>query len=716
VFLPLLAGSALAHRPHDTVVGVAVPGAAAPWWAVVTVYDGGSILYRSDDEGATWPAVGGNPVRDRLLGAAGLDDGRAVLLAPTRTWWWDGETWTTRELPGDASMVAGGDAAWLGGEGGLWREDEQVWTAPVRYVGARVAVGEREVWADGDVYAGEMTAAGFAGDTLYAGDTNGTVWRREGEAWVACAALPDLADIREIARFGMDDDGALLVATALRGPYRSADGCASWDDVHAPLDAAYGSPGDAESPADAFTALTGPVAAGWAGLAVRDGDGWTEVPLIPPDLTRGLVFDGPDRVFLGTYAAGVAVTDDGGLTFTVANQGLTESAVGRLVPGRSGLWLVAGHALWRSRDRARSWEEVPTGLRDVTEVWEDDHPGPGRPSVWVFGETFDDGPEVAASDDGGERFGTPDALREALGTSRPHGITRVDAGLCVGAREPAVVVCGEGEAWAVAWAGEGDELVGPLAYAGEPLFAADDAILLGDTPLFELPDDPVRALAVDDDGGILAATASGWLVRDGAHQDIRFPAPAHVLAPRPGHVGQVLVGTHDGAFLVDGGRLDRWAPFQRIDDRSALLACEGCGDARAEAGAAQGSVRPLEGGLARAWLRGHELGADASGCAQVEVDGAPVDLGWDGTVEVGPGWHEVVVRGEGVEVDGLEARAGGVTLAPSGGCRGAGMPGLMLGCGLLRRGARHRRRPRDTGRPPGALTDAQPADPVPPPR
>jgi photosystem II stability/assembly factor-like uncharacterized protein len=166
-----------------------------------------------------------------------------------------------------------------------------------------------------------------------------------------------------------------------------------------------------------------------AALYRREGGGWKEMESLarattratfPPNpalgsRTRYLAADPRSgrRLYAGIEVGGMLVSDDGGYEWRPANEGLSDPDVHEVEPSAKDPELViaaCGEGIFRSRNRARSWEEItpPGGLTYGTAVAEDLEGtiylgiARGRPNTWIRAERA--GAAVLASRDGGSRW------------------------------------------------------------------------------------------------------------------------------------------------------------------------------------------------------------------------------------------------------------------------------------------------------------------------
>jgi len=350
---------ATAHIPHDVVAAVAAPrdlDPSRPWFVISNPWTL-SLLYRSEDGGVSWDALGGDPIQDILVAAVTLDDHTVVLASESRLWVSrdGGDTWTPEAAPGTVVALGGGASLAIATTDGLWTGVPEglveVATGAFRAVApdGTAAVDETgAIWTtDGASWTmreGPTAAVSLVrgGDALYVGASDGGVWRSSDSGWTACGALPAPKDGDEgkvmVGHLAIDPvDGSLLVTAAWRSPFRSGDQCETWTDTGwTEGDPLYDVWGGAQSQAEAFTTLYAydgeRLVGGWAGLARSTDSGatWKPAHLVAPDSCRAALIpkDWPSNptILLGSYGAGPMISDDGGATWDTEQHGLTDMA------------------------------------------------------------------------------------------------------------------------------------------------------------------------------------------------------------------------------------------------------------------------------------------------------------------------------------------------------------------------------------------------------
>ncbi len=720
----LLVGTALGHVPHTMVTSL-VPATnlddSDVWWVLATPYL--PVLLRSDDGGASFTVVGGEPLGDWPTDMARTDSGTLVLVGGQRYWWTEnGEDWDSAALPGRVNIVAAaGDRLLLGGPSGLFVVEiggnaEQVLSTAVTSV--QGGTFPTATGADGLLYTRDergwvtleplaATPASVANDgvEVYAGAQDGTVWRLATEGWQACGALPGAgAEHSAVVAIALDE-GRVLAGTGNAAPYISTDGCASWGSAVAPGSTDWTGTGAPEREQDVVTDLysRGDRVAwgGWSGLWRRVEGAWLDAALLGADYTRGVALGedpGKDypRVYLGSYGGGVLRSDDGGRSWTGHNDAMTGSNVQDVQLGAGvvdTLYALSGHHLNVSLDGGDSTDGGNRGEK-ATAVSAD---AAGPTEVWA---QFEDG--LLRSTNAGSSWSSP-LSTGAGGTLTRH--LRVGDEVCAFFQRPFEVSCAPdpGGPWTLRFTSPAEPpspVVGVPFDAPERVLAGLDAVLLASDDAFastttalSLDDDRVVAVAVADDETVVVATLSGRLLASSDRGDTwidtgqRLPAAPWSLTARPGFAERpdVVAATPDGAYVLGDptgdATLKRLASLQRIDDASEFWAygAAGCPPSHNDPRGEMGTLRALdEGCVLRQWIRGTEIRllGIPGGSATLAVDGdAPVGFGTGAggelvelvSLTVAEGWHHVELRGmlSGILFDALEGSGDGVLLAPN---------------------------------------------------
>ncbi len=729
------------------------------------------MLMRSDDGGHFWHMVGGPLMEDALVGVAALDDGTWVAASENRLWWSvdEGATWENRLAPGLVSVLAGGEDLVVGGPRGGWEgRPEGVltrlpmpsmtaisstldgWTALDDSQHVWLSEG-RGRWKDDGSYSEVPSRATRVGRSAYVGTHDGSVVHRVGGVVEACGELPAEARGEHAVVTGLgaspataeDPDGVLIVGTGDGGPFISRDACATWQDLHSPLVTVYKGAGSASNADDSNRALavdgTRWMEAGWAGLAVADDASVYEPELIPSDYTRGIAFSpgfGDDStIVVGGYAAGVLRSHDAGAHWLGAGAGMDAENVQRVVfPSRADasdeVLSVTGHVGWVSNDKGDTWAPLDPPISSVSELFG----SATEERMWAFGPSAD-GNVVAVSGDGGDSWVLDTPVNDALQGSTPAGFVHVQtaegSAQVLGGGSPSRIASSidDGITWTQRYLGESESaLSGPVSWPqgsptrlvfldGAGVHWSDDLATWESWNAFDgaVPDQIEAAGSL-----IFVATRGGelWRSTDGAESftdlHVRLDSPVHIMrgSPHFDEEGLLLIGTHDGVFTLDDPFADapvieRWSPYQRVDDASSYFVCLGCGDVVEDARAGMGELRELGAtGVARATMRGQTLeifGTMRRGAsAELWVDGDHVsDLG--DNVQRAPDlltrvdgltddWHDIEIRAltDGAAVDALATSSAGVPALParcgcgSGGVSGAGVL-FSLGVALQRR-------------------------------
>lgn len=711
----LLAPLALAHIPHDTVLSLVAPadGDAGQTWFSLLDPQGVYLWARSDDGGASWVLDGGDPLSETPLGAARTDDGTVAILTEEHLWIStdDALSWSAEELPGEVSDIQGGPVFEMAGPGGLFFGKPGQWTrvteAPVSKLGPGAAWAPSEgmwivvegAWTliDGPLATPESLSADA---TAYYGDAEGVVYRWDGAAWIGCTGLidnPGEEERNDVVQL-LATDGSLFAATGTAAPFVAPASCSAFSDAAlAPIEIEYGNDGGAATERDAWTGLhlVGDTLAltGWAGLAFSHdgGESWAQPQVVPPDYTRGLAFargfPADPRIYVGAYAAGIQVSADGGLTWTSPNHGVepVNAQWVEVSPSEDGVvYSVINHIGWVSRDGGVSWEEFQSGRNAVGLL----QPLQAAGRVWELDS------DVWETRDGGQSWEELEGLTAVL-EGGVVGLAEAEGWLCVSQAEPSALLCSEddGASWTRLTEGADSGIsTHPILWPAE----APTRALFGDAAGVHVAEldggggtveiEALSKIELAPDGTLIAGANSGSLYTSSDGGDsweplgVRVPAHIQVMRARPDWDShpELLVGTQDGVFVVgiDGswGRL----AYERLDNTSNYLVCEGCVDAITDEEAEFDNLQPLgEGATLSAQVRGQRLvisgvAEDGAGFA-LDIDGeeftvGPLPAGRGVLVELElaeDGWHDLVFTGlAGAEValDTVELWGDGRTL------------------------------------------------------
>lgn len=743
----LLAHIALAHVPHCVMTAVATDEALAqdnPWFTIHD-YGGATTLFRTDDGGDSWSALGGAPMRDALIDAGWTNDGALVLLAADRYWWSTdaGVTWSSADLDATAIRMATGDGVVIATDDGLLVGSVgdvdsvalgEAFTDVSYGPGGFAAVGE-SLWVDGGTRdwapldsPGATPSRALADVTVvYAGRSDGSVLRWDGGDWIVCGATP-YADSEHASVVALASDGSrLLVASAGRGPAVSTDGCATWRDIAAPLDSLFNTSGGAKSDEEATSALAVAgdhvIQAGWAGFAFSTdgGESWAQRVVVAPDLLRGVAispeFETDGVVLLGGFSGGVQRSPDGGRTWAATGLGIATPNIQqiRFAPDDAQrVYADANHALVRSGDGGLTWEDVDAACGSACLGWTVTADG----SVWqagvpVEGNALGVRTHAAVSRDGGVTWADVSGLD--TGVEWENFIDTTER-LCATGGDFLACSTDDGASW-VTVRESPDRVAAMVDVNGAELLSVEEQgiwrIVDGQpTLVWDGSDDPVLVLARADDDALVATTRGARMLRSDDlgvtwfDTGIELTATVRALALRDGFAEHpdVLLASYDGGWLANDAGAQRFGRYERVDNASDFMQSEGVVTTD-DPGAALGScasMRPAS--LLAATVRGtrvRALGrAGGQSAAVVRVDGLDVGTIGANVIDEAQGellvvddlandWHRVELVGlvgEDLCVDGIEAMADGAVLdggEPQTGGPETGEPGEpRCGCGV----------------------------------
>jgi hypothetical protein len=683
----LLLGEALAHRPHDVVVAVAIPPDFDSSGRAVVVITPGEVPQPllTTDFGQTWderrPVFGEDDVVSGAWGSEG-----PVLLAADGTLWHgdaDGNGWIAKERTGGAAgveLAVAGDRIAVTSAAGLLlgpvdAEDPlPVVASATGHVtftreGTWAASAGSKVWTEGegeiDALPAAVTGLAGSGGTLYAA-TLGGGFRWDGATWTKCAPLPEVADPALADHWGavaIGADGEVLATSATEALFVSRDACETWEVVDVPLHTSFGGEGGAATTEEAWTGawLTGDhgLVAGHDGLAWTEDGGatWTEAKLEPGDYTRGIAFgcgeDAGGHLLLGGYGGGASWTEDGGETWTGSAAGMGDDLYAYDVlpacpwPGSDVAVFSSNRVTYRTRDGGNSWEEVGTVVGSVTRYisWEG--------AFYAFG-TLEGDAAVAISEDEGETWAALDA---AAGTRSFFPAVLDGVPGLLGAGDTLRWSTDGGHSWEELADLEDGRIPGAATWPPEEgdriVVAGPSGVQLSDDrgQSWRAPSDPPSATAfllVADEAGRLFLTDRTnqlWSSEDGGETWIAGPTlEPGVVALTTGQ-GLLVAGTRAGVFwTADGDAWHELPNYERFEDGSYHLACDGCDreDVRG------GSVFVMEAGDRLSFaFEGDEWRV-------VSPDGG--DLPLDADDRVVGSWHFVELTAtDRVRVDAIEA-------------------------------------------------------------
>lgn len=668
-------GTAQAHVPHVAIDAVAIPADLSvdvPWFVLHTV-NGSSTLFESEDGGDTWSARGADPLRDQILAAGRSTDGTTVMLSPTRYWYSsdDGASWADASFDAEGSVMAVSDVLVIGTADGLrfgapggilqaaapGEEIRAVSNGP----GGFAALGDSAWVGDGVTWQPITSPPGFATeilattDAVYAGGSDGVVWRWSGTLWSECGATPYAgADHPSVEGLAVSGD-ELYVASASRGPARSADDCATWVDVAAPLDPEFGGVGDPETDAVTTTALIAYsgrlVEAGWNGIAWSDDDGesWSSRVVLPGDLSRGVAFspnfENDGVILVGGYSGGLIRSEDWGARWAAPNLGLWRPNIQGVsfdpIDPRIA-YADSNHYPARSDDQGVSWTslEVPCS---PCRGWTLDQAG----GLWMHGTVVPDNPwgivgNAALSRDHGVTWSEVEGLDSTVDWG---AFMFTGARICVSDNTSRLACTSDrGATWRDVECGQAIDAVQEV---GSAMVTVVDSLGIfvstgGAPPIqtWDATDDPVYTLDQADDGTLFATTRGARLLRSDdvgrtwSDAGVDLPAGIGAVAIREGYAAhqEVLLATYDGAFLyVPGTGIRRFGQVQAIDDAGGWVVSDGARSLH-DPLAALGTCTVL-GEQTSIWtqVRGENvrLLGSAGGASQalLEIDGATTLIG-----------------------------------------------------------------------------------------
>ncbi len=399
---------ALAHRPHDPILDVAWSPDGVAWSLVQALGDTDNLLW-SDDLGAHWFHIAGDPTMEQLNGLGFSPDGTLWVLGSESLFWsaddsvsWDEVSLGVDPGSGARTLAVSDDAVLVASGMGLHRLDPRTGSLEVVLPGDYTEVNASPTDPD------QFAAVASTGSVLYSEDdgltwavidsldvdvwdatpVGGVVYIGTGEGVLVwdpavgvvgeCAPIPithRAAYAPSVPVVRGEADGTLIVMGGRQGPFVSTDQCASWELRDSGLYPEYDGAGMAADPDQAFTELAvygdDWIAGGWFGSA-NSGDlgaTWRIPKISPADLTNKASFDptDPHRFAVTQWGGGAAFMGDDG-TWTTSAVGLYGHAptLGFEIYGHDirilddGVMLYSGgEVLFRSTDGGATWTFVP---------------------------------------------------------------------------------------------------------------------------------------------------------------------------------------------------------------------------------------------------------------------------------------------------------------------------------------------------------------------
>lgn len=619
--------AAYAHRPHDPILDVAWSPDGIAWSLVQALGDTDNLLW-SDDLGAHWFHVAGDPTMEQLNGIGFSADGTLWVLGSETLYWSedDGVSWDETALGvepglGAQTIAVSGDVVIVASGAGLHRGDPRTGTFEVVLPGDYTEVSASPTNPD---HFGAVSSAGSVlfsydagltwrvldslvstvwdatpvNDLVYIGTDHGVLtWDAGTDVVDECGTLPvtyhrEYSNAVPVVRG--EADGTLMVMAGIEGPFVSTDDCASWELRDAGLYPEYDGAGMSADPDAAWKeiAVFGDswVVGGWFGSSNSGDDGatWRIPKISPSDLSNKASFDPADPTRFAVTQWG------GGAVFMGADGTWSSSAVGLYghspFPGfeiyghdvrilQDGVVLFSGgQVLFRSVDGGATWTFVPD-VDLATALF------PVRDQVYaVFAES--DGIGYWLSDDAGVSWVWSEALA-ALGPTgevmRMQAITRSGAewvgaettGPCAYYASP-----DRGQTWEQWAIGEQcsriaiwppEEPTRVVAFNQDGVRLSDDWGATWRDPTNE-PIHWVNRITQADDGTFLVSDTAGYLSRslDGGETWETSVSRVHAgitnIEPGPdfGVNGRALVNTVDGVYWTRDGGVT-WAQFPTIE-------------------------------------------------------------------------------------------------------------------------------------------------------
>jgi photosystem II stability/assembly factor-like uncharacterized protein len=505
----------------------------------------------------------------------------------------------------------------------------------------------------------------------------------------------------------------------------SIDECATWEDHRIPTEIEFNNSGGADSDQAAFTVLRVRgdtwLVGGWSGLwrSLNNGVDWESITVIPADFTRGIAFSqnfpSDQTVYIGAYAAGIQITNDGGLSFTSPNWGIGQTNVQRIRttkgdPNR--ISSIAAHFAYLSDDAGQNWRQLDDPFSMDRHVFSYVEPK----ELWVYGKKPEDGFDglIAYSLDDGDTFSELTALN-ALMPSDPEYILRYHNKLNTltymatgidgiftadGPEGPwtkiGTLLGGSGGGAPVVWPEEAPERA-MVAKGGSVHMSFDGGLTWKTSHLLDSLAS-ISSTLFASDGTAFAVTETGRLFRSDTgevwtemitdvpymheHRSI-IPAQVYEAQARPDFhkFREILLGTHDGVYVVTDSEpptISRWSGWQVVDNKADFVYCNGCPEGLSEPnnepypGADFSAISRIREGIEMGvQLRGHTITLSGvileESQVDVYVDGTLIEsIGQDISLDpdtmetlitiedLDDGWHHLTVEGiagEGVLID-----------------------------------------------------------------
>lgn len=206
-------------------------------------------------------------------------------------------------------------------------------------------------------------------DTIYAG-TYHLPWKTidGGKTWAPIQkGMVDDSDVMSIT---IDQRNPLhIFASACSGIYHSTDGAATWSKFKGIPSSSRRTVHIVQDPKRPLTVYAATTEGLWK--TSDDGATWSRItPLAWSILSILIDPENSDRVILGTERFGVQVSQDGGRTYSAANQGfshrrIVDAAVDARNSERALIVLTSNfEPVLETRDGGRSWQPLATGLKN----------------------------------------------------------------------------------------------------------------------------------------------------------------------------------------------------------------------------------------------------------------------------------------------------------------------------------------------------------------